>query len=875
MNIIDKILKNIKKISKKNVFNLSKKADVLDDIIEQEEQGGGVGVLSPQEQADINKKNELMAYVTRNIGNANPEPLDVDIYNDPQSIEYIKNLALNNYGYNVAQDFINRVLNVSQNIYQDLTQEETTSPEIKPSENDMSDLDIKYLNDIYMTGKADQLKGFVAKRLREKGTPEEIESNIYEIVLKGSQYALGEQPENARVDQRFNFFVRNPDKIPSDIKEILKMYFEQQGINAEGDLIDKEIAQRSRGGGKEHVEIINLLKNDDNLRNRLLLEISKLIDQNDESINNWVLKGVHKVLMEEKKKKEFTNILEETTEEGRTNAIEETGQQKRIEQATDIETPEEKQQQKMLFDKLGKQFTNEYLSNVVEEVKNLSDTVSNNLKLSGNEAKQNQAERLEFYINFSANQIKQLFSEQSTGKNSPVFDGRRFKNKDGSIDIPENIMQKLFKGVGDLSRKEGLDFANLKNEELYNIIKKYNLQSKESGEELDWLPNWWKLATETSLIKETREIGKLKQMIKDAGKFKNTKDPGAILNEPGISRSLYDFFARYEDDTNNRATNEKIRRKMNEFVQRTINQDDKYIKKLLNAGDNTKGGIAQPKRQFETDVNQMMPLLYNEKINNNASLPAIKTFLSLVKPHPLTLTGEKTGANASGIEGFNNTELYFNLIDGKVPGVIKHEKEIKRRNQQRQINEVKQDENLSSEEKKNKIDQLEQRWAFMSEAVTQVRQYYKNKDILKNLIEGTRKQPSIQQLKNEIEILLDKAKYEKGKNDVPIPVFTKDTTKKKYEKRKKLLNELEEQKNNLTKAIEQFDNSYYKKYANRNIFNIVYSAYLRAKNRIIHLSEMKRNYNIIKLSSNQINNIDDLIIKTIKEFNTTFFKFYK
>lgn len=398
------------------------------------------------------------------------------------------------------------------------------------------------------------------------------------------------QPKEGKLDQRMNFFLKNPQFLSSIIKsdpnfqKILRRELDNAGIKNK----DFEQAIResySRRGIKKR--ITNVLNNEKGQFLHQILE--SLINRLDPTVAEW-LKGAFFGAGEEQYREQ--SYSQEIGEEGYTGEKDlqgltpgEVGDLS----MTEADVNEASKQisnviKYYLQDSLDDMETlNRYSSQKIMEGASDGYNKFESLKLTGPLGKEqikeqeaylrqySIAERLNAYSQATTDQLEKLFKER--GKTLPKDQFKMiYKNRFGKIVIPRSELERIFGSI----KEEDIGSRDIKDYKDY--VDVYKKQIEDGAIKDPFSPEWKEMINYKIPLESMADLGEIKKYIYDL-KRGGYNDPNAIINKmkTGRMEELLNRFANiYETDDSKTAFSKKYN-----FINMSLKQDPK--KHLSNA----------------------------------------------------------------------------------------------------------------------------------------------------------------------------------------------------------------------------------------------------------------------------------------------------
>jgi len=655
-------------------------------------------------------------------------------------------------------------------------------------------------------------------------------------------------PDVGDTDQRITFFLNRPEYLTSPLKE--------------------EIEQAKSGmTNKQMVDYIisNGYASD-------LYQKMKEMIQNNETFENAIIPWIWSGMKSEKMKQEMGRDVsmqapvggKDGTESEFGKNLEDTNKdmstKREEEEITGLEKDKSKEADKIISmyakDYLGK-ILNETLSMTTEITqKALSDATY--LKGQGKEKKADKlslyAQKLMVYIDSAVKQLDNLMqvgddNSKSRREGAGVVYGRNRKKGDppdvigGFVNIPRSEITNL---IDHVMVETDIPFEELDGSDprVQESIKGY-IDSSVS----EWMPDWGRLVSNTSVNNRFQEVGKLKQRIKR----RKGSPPEIIIDQ----ENLYNYFPDEKSAVN--------------FINSTLGEEDDSISREWAGSGTSKaegGATIEPKTQFKVTFKHFLP--YINDLQGKYSPAVMRSFFNLVKPHTKITGAEPDGAaivkdprtnmsvvNEQG-EPLSYTDMYYKAIGEDIPDILKFKKETGKASKAREMEKIDKDPALTPEQKKERKTEWAEKWDMVKDLyIPAAKKYYKDLVSVKKIDD---------RLNGIVEDIKD-IEYSEGKK------VGKDPSKKLLN-RKKEKAKLEEEKANLEKEIEFYKGLDYssKLFANENIFKMVYAAFIEADNKIKKLSQLKSRYNHIKLASHS-QSVENMISNIKVDFDNKYGEF--
>jgi len=842
--------------------------------------------LSPEitnvidEYININA-NEIMAFKG---GNYQAELGVLDIWNEVKNNEMANSYLINslmekgNFSQAMAQALTTVVLAKSENVMQGL-QEQGYQEYVHQEEEETGvvnvDLANKYLEEIYNAGKIDGLKYYVLSKV---GGNEEAADNI---IVESINYALGDTGKS--VDQRLNFFIKNQNKIPEKIKVRIG-----------------EIGKPSYGS-KEHINVINRLKEDENIGRELLWELERLIGVEDDTVNKWVgsaikTYGLKTVLNE--MRGGATSLDRPIGEEGQSVGGLVGGERKGELSRFKEEDPVIKKKEEIIYKNMITIFARDYCNRLFNSTNELRENVIQNMMKVGGKT-QFRAERVNIYMSIALQQLNNLFSIppdeiKSTDENVT------YSNQGGSLTVPKEILKNLLNkqrdevidevdqdeadqyGADQYGARSAESVMDLTEERLLEYVKNYGL-----GE---WQPNWNRLLKPGPIEDAFKKVGELKNKIKDMQKQNPSDSSQVIAIKLGNVENSNFLMSLFGED-------------LSQFVERTMQQDEKYVNMYLGAGEGKRkdtrpgSGLKHVKEQLAIDINEINGYIYDmykDEIDKEGfNFPQIRTFTDLFNPHSEIRSGGEMGRPRNPVaKNMSNTELYYKLRGENIPDGIERRMNLNKKrfeykkdkedlaSKEEKLKEMKKDikknikEPLEQEERLEKIDRelgiINNEYKNIASEMKSFSEYFKyEKDYIltKNKADYLNKQ--IKLIDDKINAKYDKVRRRGGtdftEKEEEIISRLRENKKELEDKRDMTKIELEGK----SKILEELEN---KHFASEIAFKIAYAQFINTKKDIFRLADMKQKYKNLKFSSTSLHGIDDLAYKRFNQFKVLFYK---
>lgn len=617
MSFLKKILKRINKSSINKSFNLKKYANKKIAYLEEEELGAGLTSLeqfeapamSPEVEIDEQTSTSMRRYIDQNANVQQMAPMPADWINDINLRMHFQNLAQQVMG-NMSEAFVSRALQSTE-----------VSQEAPPSMGEdwqsvMADFDVDLVESFFSSPNVSSILQSVSNSIKQSGYKQGVDDDTArEIAQEAVMIALGKpgqkQRGGTRRDQRFNYFLSNPDKMPPHIAQ--------------------DFRSNSSGGTDESIAYLR-----DNYGQELIQALSEQITNEDPSVKQWVLKNSGNV----------GNVIEESLGESLTGGdergtnIQDTDIAKsnleRIQQRDqDIRLTED--QRKAVQDKATAIFANKYLGDVV---KDMGDALSQSIESSYNkfdEKKEYGVERMNMFTRMLVDQYQDLLTSQGQiDANGDMV----FSNDDGRIIVPSDTIKDIFAGN-----------MNVSDEELYKVIEQQRKEGMPNFDIIDWFKRQGKsVLTHSSLQKEYKKEFALKTRIKNL--VKQGYDEQAILAYALQKSDGGEYTNQELKNTLDRSSNaigatdsDEYNRRLARYIRMAANPlGDKYYEQLgMYSGQSMKKeqgeGYQEAKKSMKPfaqhDVRYLMEGLQDAKQDESKNYPSdvFKAFMGSLNPH--------------------------------------------------------------------------------------------------------------------------------------------------------------------------------------------------------------------------------------------------
>ncbi|MFW6025653.1 MAG: hypothetical protein ACOCRX_04860 [Candidatus Woesearchaeota archaeon] len=689
-----------------------------------QEQGQSQQQETQQKDEITNFQKEIIfQYLKENIGSNNPDPLSPAIWQDDRAWLFFQNIVNNQLGTN-ADAFINNVVINTKAVlgeqsseydkqeYQEYLQQQ------QQGGIEGQDIVEKY----YISGAMND----IVEYLTQKRGLDENDANY--IAYDAAAYNLG-TPKGNSLDQRFNFFLNNPDYIPDSVFQSLGNELLQRfDIKNKRDFIN--YATTYRKPTTEQRELIDFLKN--NVGDKLLGILYDSVT--DPEVKDWASRNINWVVLSKKDPRDFSlehNMREEGNQSEKEDFVTDERKVKGTESFEEEDT-----------DRIISIFAEEYLGKKINEMKKIKDDVVNNM-YQGDSKNQNIAEKLDIYIDAIEKQVNELFSLNADQANKrTIRNTRRYKNAIGSLGIPRNIIQDVVKHIVKQSGNLNKSISNLTDDEIKNMIKDYNISKEDL---ISWMPEWKNVITTSSIIEKYNRAGEIKNKIKELQK-RGYNDGKSIINnfskdemeyfdnnlqkaldfinrtlkqddigpweQKGRDNAEYRNFIKkndlrdiikeiqqgsfdeskdptddpseiidilnytpYREDLNNLFNN--IDEQVN-FIQDILNKNKSEIAKERRKEFKKFKQKNYPKADFATQSKDIMRNMYELKQNNEYDEDALRILLNAIEPHKSIREYDKEGMSV-GADGKSYTEIYYDLMGKEMPKSVKNKIEVKQK----------------------------------------------------------------------------------------------------------------------------------------------------------------------------------------------------
>jgi len=489
MSFLKKIAKKINQSCGFNGFNLKKytikkaeerwSPDTLDSL----ESFNENRTVERNQIEDLEKarlaaliERQMRGYISQNANTPNPDPLPEE-WRDVDMMYDFQNIAMQMLGRG-ADSFITKVIQqtqVADPLKRDIpvtdvdpvpipAKEKTLAP--TPKSQDALGLAGKF----HETPNKDKILGdiitgimrlrnindpIMAKNIANRaidfalGSPEKQER--YKTLPSGEKIALD------RKDQRINFFLNNPSKLPPKIKEDLDAFTTNISMNAQ---TDEELDNPTENNIKKMS--MDFLKSNPTYEKELLKELERLIEIEDPAVATHVLK------------QQGQTSKEDTNEDISKNDLKRKEQIAVSDYAKGVKLNE--------VEKAASAYARYYLSNVVQDMKE-------SVALAIEEAYKNtniprgQIERSTHYSKRLLSQFDNLFNDNNVSIDQGTG-GVEFKNDEGKVVIPIDYLQEAFRE--DLNVEPDMTRSP---EDLYNTIMEYREKGKKEQDIAKWFGN--------------------------------------------------------------------------------------------------------------------------------------------------------------------------------------------------------------------------------------------------------------------------------------------------------------------------------------------------------------------------------------------------
>ncbi|KKL80251.1 hypothetical protein LCGC14_2006630, partial [marine sediment metagenome] len=460
----------------------------------------------------------MIDYIKANKDKDKVDSIDSRVLNNIQEREVFKELAFSFIGRYNAPQLYSFLYKVDPSLVQEVESPVAQVPILAPE-----DLNVDYENlnvayEMAANSPINNMDRWIKRHI----------SGVFELTKASDlrkdsiAYALGPPVQAGWIDQRINFFVKNPELIPKIVKD--------EWIESGSD------------------SLFSLSQEDEGSRYLLLRELYKLIQEGNSKVDMHVWGMIHNIPK---------NILRQ---EGRAVSIDPTGEtgedegrlldtldkdKMPIKERIEEESPIAKKE----ADKVIGIFVQKYIEKVTPDLQQLISGVVTGLRkeLPENKNKEkkekNKAERLEVYFDGVFKQIQELLKVEGKTIKEKEEKKRRFTNAVGSLEVKERIVQSIFRYVGQKIAEDTPERAlpeisqnslgTLTPEQWEGYIEKYL-----NDYNINWQPDWSKLFSYSGVIERFQDVGKLKQKILDFNKA-GYKDANVIIAKMGSELDLY------------------------------------------------------------------------------------------------------------------------------------------------------------------------------------------------------------------------------------------------------------------------------------------------------------------------------------------------
>jgi len=440
--------------------------------------------------------------------------------------------------------------------------------------------------------------------IKMKYTPQMLSQSI--------EYRFEDPGSLDKLDQRFNFFLYNPQFLEPFLQD--DIYFKTKFDNAKTKYQKISVMKQEKGD-----DLINVL--------------SGLIDSLDPSIINWVKKRLNYINRDVSSKDISESVLLPETDEGRPMTME--GDAPRDWADLAITGADKAESLKFmsnavkyyLEDNISEmlEINNESSVSIMQEAHDglkelIKESYINNKEIppSKKKKKLNQyatGERLNAYFKGYHEQLVSLFDAEG-GLNKNDSNKVRYKNKDGFMDIPSNIMKEMLDIAKKYREDEGQDEDEFGRPKIVDIadyhayVDYYRKAIKDRKVKDPFRPEWKKMIKARAVMRNMAELGEIKNKIFDL-KDKKFEDLSAIRKVLSGERDVFllNHFANVSESDTDSIAGQKI----DDFIFMTLNQDkdDYYMDVPLNA---YKNQTKINKRQKEIDIlSNKLRTKYNKK----------------------------------------------------------------------------------------------------------------------------------------------------------------------------------------------------------------------------------------------------------------------
>lgn len=891
INVNNKKSYNLKKTIKKAVevggYDQEQDIDNGFQVETPEDQFSTEQVLQQELEDKIGEKQRkiIFEYIQENFNSQDPKPLDIEIWQDPNALQYFKSIVNDSFGYN-ADQFLNKVENNTMQFYQ----QQQTQQQYQQQQQG-ADIDSDIPKQFYMSGEMQDMVDYLVKR---RG----IDNNMAnEVAYEAIEYNLGEPKGEHRTDQRFNFFIYNPDYIPDNILDDLSEQFEKLGIEERKDFV-KYISKRG-GATAEKKELMHLLK--DNYGN-ILLDILRN-SFSDMTVKEWAARFLHKFLSIKQNVHSIDFVVSPEGGVAEKDLLEDevNNAHKKLREEVGNEETEEINTERIIS-----LFIEELLNDKLKKVQGLKNDIVNKM-YNGDEKSENIADKIDFYIDAIINQFDNLFSLDSIGGKTDditrktIRNTRQYKNALGSLQIPKKIIQDVFGYIAQQAQDMGKEITQLDDGEIRDIVKNYNISNPDL---MDWMPEWRKICPQNVIMERYKKIANLKSKIKELQK-RGYEDGKSIINT--FTKDDMEYFndnlqealnfinrtlgQQNIDEWKKAERHEKKEQEINElmglrntikeiqsgefdnsigplsdtaqvidvinktpyskilnnnlesfeeqvnFVNDTLDKGEDEIKKMNKEMRKQYQGIFQPKSEFAVKAKDVMRNAYDIKKQDKYDDEIFRMLFSVISPHKSVKTFGNEGKGIAS-DGKTYTELYYDLIGEEIPEDVSKKIDINKKIQEETyIRSVLRKSNKNRFTEKNKEHRINtiKRWNIPEEE----------------------KQRQIEEVKN-MPSLTPEQKKELEKRD------EEDLTKVRSEIKfhRKLLTELnkyQKDKQKLSKLLDRKEN------IEDRMNNRLNKAYKRSKNKEGIPELTKKDNEMIDKDEKKIEEIKEKIKKAKKE----------
>lgn len=429
MSFLKKILKRIEKSSKSVGFNLKKHVNKKLAWMEEEDLGAG---LTPLQQFDTPAKvtppaapidpsiNIAMEkYINQNANAEQLAPMPPEWISDIGLRMNFQNLAQNILG-NMSEAFVSRALQATEVMQEEPPQE--AQPAQEETWQSLGDFDIDLVETFFSSPNIQQTIQSISNSIMKSGYRQGIDADTAEeIVLESAKIALGQpgvkqRGGGSRRDQRFNYFLFNPQKMPPNVA---------QALNAQGQPSNTD-------------ESIAFLK--ENFGEELIQALYEQVANEDPSIKQWVLKSSGNVGSVIEKslgtsltggEDRGTNIQDSDIGEMHKNRVQQ--------RETDIRLIDSQKDQ---ITKAALSFSRLYIQDIIYGMK---DILSGAVESAYAQYPEN-ADKIERMQVFNKQLLDQYLKLSMVMPEIDAKGNAVFKNNEGQFTIPQEELVNLFKG---------------------------------------------------------------------------------------------------------------------------------------------------------------------------------------------------------------------------------------------------------------------------------------------------------------------------------------------------------------------------------------------------------------------------------------------